>query len=53
MNGDKEKVISDEMKTLTQLIDEAGDEPPVKHKINWLCGKCMNSYSSQSYTSQM
>ena len=49
MDGDKEKVISDEMKTLTQLIDEAGDEPPVKHKINWLCGKCMNSYKSRNY----
>jgi len=49
MDGDKEKVISDEMKILTQLIEEAGDEPPVKHKINWLCGKCMNSYSNRSY----
>ena len=49
MDGDKEKVISDEMKILTQLIEEAGDEPPVKHKINWLCGKGMNSYSNRSY----
>ena len=51
MDGDQvnEKDISDEIKTLTQLIEEAGDEPPVKHKINWLCGECMNSYSSRSY----
>ena len=39
MDGDEvnEKVISNEMKRLTQLIEEAGDEPPVKHKINLLC----------------
>ena len=47
MDGVKEK--EEKMKTLTKLIEEAGDEPPVKHKINWLCGKCMNSYSSRNY----
>ena len=50
MDGNKEKIVSDKMKILTQLIEEAGDEPPVKHEINWLCGKWMNKYSRAEAT---
>ena len=39
----------DKMKRLNQMIEEAGDEPPPTFKIKWLCGECMNSYSSRSY----
>ena len=46
MDGDKEK--EEKMKTLTQLIEEAGDEP-TDFRPNWLCGKCMNSYKSRNY----
>ena len=42
MDGDQtsEKVISNKMKELSDFIENIDDEPPVKHKINWLCGKC-------------
>ena len=44
MDGDKKE----KMKTLTKLIEEAGDEP-TDFRPNWLCGKCMNSYKSRNY----
>ena len=45
-DGNGEKV----EKSLQDLIEEAGDpSPSVKQKPNWLCGKCMNSYSSRHY----
>ena len=48
MDGDKEKVISDEMKRLMEII-EKDEHPPTDFRPNWLCGKCMNSYKSRNY----
>ena len=40
--------ISDGIKSLMEFIDEDAN-PPVQQKPYWLCGKCMNSYSSRHY----
>ena len=36
------------IQSLMEFIDEDAN-PPVRQKPYWLCGKCMNSYSSRHY----
>ena len=46
MDGDSAK--EEEKRSLMEFIAEDA-HPPVQQKPYWLCGKCMNSYSSRYY----
>ena len=46
MDGDSAK--EEEKRSLMEFIAE-DTHPPVQQKPYWLCGKCMNSYSSRHY----
>ena len=52
MDGDKDSSVMNEKEEKKQSLMEFINEdanPPVRQKPYWLCGKCMNSYSSRHY----